>query len=257
MGRALWWGRPEATRPLSLDVLDVAEHVEDRAAVAAELLDAAHATFAQQGGSGPLEHIVRLPRAWRQDVTARAALTWRRQACRRAGLSEELERLQYAWTGGGPVPPASTRVRFRPGSDEEFVDLFAQAARGSLDVETQRGVEQMGEGAQARDDLDFHLSCPGQRQWWRVALDPDATPVGFAIPSATPYHRNVGYLGVLPPWRGRGLVDDLLGEVTRVHAASGAQTITATTDTTNAPMAAAFDRAGYQITEVRLVLSAP
>ena len=77
------------------------------------------------------------------------------------------------------------------------------------------------------------------------------------MPSATPYHRNVGYLGVLPSHRGRGLVDDLLGEVTRIHAEAGADLITATTDMTNLPMAAAFDRAGYLVTEIRLVLEAP
>ena len=77
------------------------------------------------------------------------------------------------------------------------------------------------------------------------------------MPSATPYHRNVGYLGVLPDQRGRGLVDDLLGEVTRIHAASGAEHITATTDVTNLPMAAAFERANYAVTENRLILEAP
>jgi len=257
VGRALWWGRTNLALPLSLDVLDLGEHVDDRAGVAVELLSAAHAGFAEQGAKKPMEYTLRLARGWREDAAASAAVRWRRDACRRSGLTEELERLQYAWTRDDGVPAASTRVRFRPGDDEEFLDLFAQVARGSLDVETQRSVEEMGEQGQARDDLDFYLGCPGERDWWRVALDGDGCPVGFAIPSATPYHRNVGYLGVLPAWRGNGFVDDLLGEITRVHAGSGAATITATTDTTNAPMAAAFDRAGYQITEVRLVSSAP
>ena len=90
-----------------------------------------------------------------------------------------------------------------------------------------------------------------------VACEDSGAAVGFIVPSATPYHRNVGYLGVLPSYRGQGLVDDLLGEVTRIHAESGAELITATTDMTNRPMAAAFDRAGYAVTEIRLVLSAP
>lgn len=257
VGRALWWGRPDAPRPLSLDALDLAVRVGDPAGVAAELLNAAYAAYAEQGVKGPLEYTLHLPRDWRQEAAASSAVRWRRNACRRSGLSEELERLQYAWIRGGGVPAASSRVRFRPGDDEEFLDLFSQVARESLDVETQRAVQKMGAQAQARDDLDFYLGCPGERDWWRVALTDDGSAVGFAIPSATPYHRNVGYLGVLPAWRGQGLVDDLLGEITRVHAESGAETITATTDTTNAPMAAAFERAGYQITEVRLVLSAP
>ncbi|MFD5676323.1 GNAT family N-acetyltransferase, partial [Streptomyces sp. NPDC127040] len=33
--------------------------------------------------------------------------------------------------------------------------------------------------------------------------------------------------------------------------------VTATTDTVNVPMAAAFDRAGYEVTEIRLVLEDP
>ncbi|MEZ0091927.1 hypothetical protein ABH925_003099 [Streptacidiphilus sp. EB129] len=32
----------------------------------------------------------------------------------------------------------------------------------------------------------------------------------MAIASATPYHRNVGYLGVVPEQRGRGLIDEIL-----------------------------------------------
>ncbi|MGW5848203.1 hypothetical protein ACWFQ8_09670 [Streptomyces sp. NPDC055254] len=48
----------------------------------------------------------------------------------------------------------------------------------------------------------------------------------------------------------------MLDELTRFHAAAGAERITATTDTVNMPRAAAFDRAGYEITEIRLVRQA-
>ena len=140
---------------------------------------------------------------------------------------------------------------------QEFVELFREAARRSLDMETRLALETMDEVCQAKDDVEFYESCPGEREWWWVATDHEGVPVGFIVPSATPYHRNVGYLAVLPRHRGQGLVDDLLGEVTRIHATAGAQRITATTDMTNLPMAAAFDRAGYGVTEVRLVLQAP
>ncbi|MDJ0334092.1 hypothetical protein QMG83_02525 [Salinibacterium sp. G-O1] len=42
-----------------------------------------------------------------------------------------------------------------------------------------------------------------------------------------------------------------------MHADAGARRITGTTDTTNAPMAAAFLRGGYQVTKARVVVSAP
>ncbi|MFG3558636.1 GNAT family N-acetyltransferase [Micromonospora sp. NPDC047557] len=66
---------------------------------------------------------------------------------------------------------------------------------------------------------------------------------------------NVGYLGVVPEFRGRGYVDEVLAEITRLHAANGESRITATTDMDNAPMAAAFGRAGYRNTEIRINLS--
>nr|WP_269328246.1 GNAT family N-acetyltransferase [Kineosporia mesophila] len=115
----------------------------------------------------------------------------------------------------------------------------------------------MTPAAQARDDFEFYVGCPGERDWWRAATTAAGEPVGFIVPSATPYHRNVGYLGVVPAHRGQGFVHDLLAEITRFHASQGSEYITATTDLTNVPMARAFDRAGYRVTEIRLLLEAP
>ncbi len=105
--------------------------------------------------------------------------------------------------------------------------------------------------------MDFYLGCPGRREWWRVAHTPDGQVAGLALPSSTPYARNVGYLGVVPEFRGHGYVDDLLTEIILIHAESGAELITATTDTGNAPMAAAFARAGFRTSEIRMLYSAP
>ncbi|WP_460868502.1 GNAT family N-acetyltransferase [Rhodococcus aerolatus] len=90
-----------------------------------------------------------------------------------------------------------------------------------------------------------------------MARDADGALVGLVVPSRSAYDASVSYLGVVPERRGRGHVDELLAEITRQHASQGAERITGTTDTTNAPMAAAFDRGGYALTGVRVVLSAP
>lgn len=256
VGRVLWWGRGNSV-PSALDALDVLPEVEDPRSAAVELLRGGHDDFAASGERVLPPYTVMLPREWRDDAEATRAAAWRCEAMADVGVTSALERRQYAWTPENGVPPSSTRVWFRQGSDEEFVELFREAARGSLDVETRRALETMDEVSQAKDDFEFYESCPGERDWWRVATDHEGVPVGFIVPSATPYHRNVGYLGVLPGRRGQGLVDDLLGEVTRIHAGAGADRITATTDMTNLPMAAAFDRADYQVTEIRLVLEAP
>ncbi len=252
VARALWWGRSDSERPLALDCLHVLSGVPDRTALATELLVRGHAEF----GAAP-EFNLRLPDGWRDDPDIAAAVAWRTGAATAAGLTDAVERLQYEWTPAGGVPAPSGRLVFRPGQDEEFLAVFRRVAVGSLDVETQRDVATIGVDRQARADLEFYLSCPGERSWWRLAETTGGELVGFAIPSATPYCRNVGYLGVVPELRGRGYVDDLLGEITRFHAAGGADSITATTDVSNAPMAAAFERANYPVTEVVMVFQAP
>lgn len=251
VARALWWGRADSERPVALDCLHVLPGVRDRAGLAAGLLARGHAAF----GATP-EFNLMLATGWRDDPGIAAAVAWRAEAARAAGLTDVVERLRYEWTPAAGVPADSGRLIFRPDDDEEFLAVFRQVAVGSLDVATQRDLAVLDADSQARGDLEFYLSCPGERSWWRLAETPGGELVGFAIPSATPYHRNVGYLGVVPKLRGRGYVDDLLGEITRVHAADGADRITATTDVPNVPMAAAFDRANYKVTEVRMVFEA-
>ncbi|MFI8082048.1 GNAT family N-acetyltransferase [Kitasatospora sp. NPDC086009] len=252
LARALWWGRSDSERPIALDCLQVRAGVADRAAVATALLEAGHAAF----GNRPGYHIS-LPRGWRAEPELAEAVAWRRQAAERAGLTREIERLRYEWTPRRGTAEPTGRLVFREGTDEEFLEAFVRLSQDSLDLATQNELLTMDAGQLAREDFDFYLSCPGERSWWRLAELPDGTPAGMAIPSATPYHRNVGYLGVVPEQRGRGLIDEILAEITRFHAAAGAERITATTDTVNVPMAAAFDRAGYEVTEIRLVLECP
>lgn len=252
VARALWWGRADSERPLVLDCLHVLPDVPDRAGLAAGLLAHGHAKF----GAVPDFNLM-LPTGWRDDPAVAAAVAWRADAAGAAGLTDVVERLRYEWTPAAGVPGPSGRLVFRPGTDEEFLAVFRRVAVGSLDVATQRGLAAIGADRQARGDLEFYRSCPGERSWWRLAETTDGELAGFAIPSATPYHRNVGYLGVVPELRGRGYADDLLGEITRMHASDGADRITATTDVPNTPMAAAFDRANYEVTEVRMIFRAP
>ncbi|MEU9142542.1 GNAT family N-acetyltransferase [Streptomyces sp. NPDC048349] len=253
LARALWWGRADSERPIALDCLQVRSSVADPAALAAGLLAAGHAAF----GNLP-DYNISLPRDWRTDPALADAVAWRQKAAYEAGLTSEIERLRYEWTPAAGAPAAPTgRLVFREGTDEEFLDAFARLSAGSLDLHTQTELRSMDPEQLAREDVEFYRDCPGERSWWRLAELPDGTLAGMAIPSATPYHRNVGYLGVVPEQRGRGLIDEVLAEITRFHAAAGAERITATTDTVNAPMAAAFDRAGYEVTEIRLVLEGP
>ncbi|MEV4504253.1 GNAT family N-acetyltransferase [Streptomyces klenkii] len=260
LARALWWGRSDSEHPITLDCLSVHPSVTAPATLAAELLAAGHRAFAGRGAAGPPSYNIMVPHDGpggdRAAVTA--AVAWREEAARCAGLTERIERYRFEWTPQAGVPAPSTRLVFTPEPDDEaFVAVFREVARGSLDQETLANVASMGEEAAARDDLEFYLDCPGERDWWRMARTPGGELVGFAIPSRTPYNPNVGYLGVLPGLRGQRYIDDILGEITRFHAGLGTERITATTDSVNVPMAAAFERGGYRVSETRVVLSAP
>jgi RimJ/RimL family protein N-acetyltransferase len=257
VGRSLWWGQQDSAHPVALDCLHVDPTLPDRAEVAAGLLTAALRAFADAGAPKTPLYNLTLPVGWRDTPAAVAAVEWRRRAAVAAGLTHEVERLRLQWTADVGLPASRGRLTFAPASDEEFLRLFRRIAVGSLDDETRRNIAVKGAEATARDEMDFYLGCPGRREWWRVAHTPDGQVAGLALPSATPYARNVGYLGVVPEFRGHGYVDDLLAEITLIHAESGAELITATTDTGNAPMAAAFARAGYRTSEIRMLYSAP
>lgn len=258
VARALWWGRSDSEHPVALDCLHVLGSVEDRGGLATELLAAGHAAFERAGAKGRPQYNISLANGWRERPEVAAAVAWRSEAARRAGLIEEVERLQYEWTPEAGLPAPATQLEFRPDSnDETFVEAFKQIAVGSLDIATLRELPVLGADRQAREDVEFYLSCPGKREWWRLAYTSEGELAGMAIPSATPYNRNVGYLGVVPAMRGRGYIDEILSEITRLHAADGTELITATTDTTNTPTAAALERAGYTNTEIRLIFEAP
>lgn len=257
VARALWWGQTGSAHPAALDCLHVDRTVTDRSSLATDLLRAGHDAFTAQDAPRLPQYILTLPHGWRAEAAVARAVSWRTEAALAAGLTEQVERLRLEWTPECPLPAAPARLTFHEGTDEEFVEVFARVGVGSLDAETRRNVAAKGARATAQHELEFYRDCPGKREWWQIARDGDGAIAGFAIPSATPYDPNVGYLGVVPELRGRGLVDELLSQVTRSHAGRGAQRITATTDMGNAPMAAAFERAGYRSTQVRMNFSPP
>ncbi|WP_327085414.1 GNAT family N-acetyltransferase [Nonomuraea sp. NBC_01738] len=250
VGRALWWGRRDSEHPIALDCLDVDPAAGDRTAVAAGLISAGLA-----GIPGTVEYAVKVAGGWRDDPVTLAAVEWRRAAAHAAGLTREVERLQFEWTPEAGIPEPTGALTFHTGTDEEFLPVFARISEGSLDAHTRSALAARGVEETAREELEYYLAAPGERAWWRIARTPEGEVAGMAIPSATPYGMNVGYLGVVPECRGRGYVDELLGVITRIHAAGGAERITGTTDLGNAPMAAAFTRAGYRAVEIRLNLS--
>lgn len=254
----IWWGD---TSPGGLDALFARDNLprDQRASLAGRLIAAAHAAFSQSSSRTIPAFHLSVPPDWRSRHDVVAALSWRWQAALAAGLTEELERLRFAWHRAAGVPSPSARLEFRHDADDEvFADLFRRTLTGTLDTTTRRAADAAGDDAQARADVAFYRDrMRGERDWWLVACH-QGEPVGFGIPSRNTDVPVVGYIGVLPEHRGHGYIDDILAETTRVLAdKAGAAVIHADTDVANRPMAAAFERAGYVNFARRVVLSAP
>ncbi len=259
LARAVWWGFGHAAHPVALDCVYADDSFPGRVALAAELIAAGQQALRPPHGAVPPRYEIGLPVGWRSDPAVAAALGWRRDAAARAGLSEELERIRFEWTPDAGLPRPSGRLVLRPEPDDgAFLGVFRQIAVGSLDVTTRREVAALGAGRQAREDMGIYLSMPGDRDWWRLAYTAAGGRLaGMILPNRNTYGAVVGYLGVVPGMRGRGYIDDLVAETTLFHAGRGEPRIMATTDTTNLPMAAAFERAGYRAYSARYVLSEP
>jgi RimJ/RimL family protein N-acetyltransferase len=268
LARAIWWGFADAAYPLVLDCvsaggsLPAGGSVSGRAVLAARLIAAGQQALRRPGPSVAPGFEINLPADWRSDPAVASAFGWRHDAAARAGLTDELERIRFEWVPDAGLPRSSGRLVFRPEPDNDaFLDMFRQIAAGSLDVTTRREVAALGAARQARDDMGIYLAMPGARDWWRLAYTAaggrPGQLAGMILPNRNSSGAVVGYLGVLPGMWGQGYINDLVAETTRFHAGRGEPRISATTDTTNLPMAAAFERAGYRAWGIRYVLSEP
>ena len=250
VGRALWWGSATAERPTTLDCLLVKGTEDPPEDVAAALIREGLMCF---GEGSALEFNVDVNAAWAQDAASVKAVEWRERAAHAGGLTHTAERVSFARSHTAGRPDRPQRLHFVPGSDVEFRALFADVAAGSLDSHTLNVVAKQGVDALAEDDLAFYLSLPGSRDAWQIATLLDGTTVGFIIATRTAYDASISYLGVLPEHRGHGFVHELLSQMVHMHHQDGQQRIVGTTDAANVPMRAAFERAGFEVTRVRIV----
>lgn len=254
LARAGWWCPPGSTEPLLLDVLDL---VPGHEATAEALLRRALAAVVPDGAVPP-KYTRFLPAGWRGDPAVRAVVDGPLSVVERLGAEPFVERLRLEWRAGTPVPGPTGRLVFRPASGEaEVVDLCTGILTGTLDAHSRDDLRRMTarEAARLQYDEEFaHYTTP--REWWRVAESAETgEPVGLVIAARNAYRPIIAYLGVLPAHRGRGHAEELLAEGTRVLAATGVETIRASTDVGNTPMAAAFARAGYTAFEHEYVMA--
>ncbi|MGW8327651.1 GNAT family N-acetyltransferase [Streptomyces sp. NPDC055808] len=253
LARVSWWTRTKGEAPQALDFFDVDDSLPaaERHEIGLRLLETATAAVVPEGTERP-EYGRFLPGDWREDPAAREVVETRLNIMAASGATPLVERLRLEWRPGTPLAEPSTRLRFRPATDrEELISLMALVVEGSLDEHTREELLTMTprQSAELMYEEEFEtFTTP--REWWRIAeLEEGGEPVGFVIPARNSYNPVIAYLGVLPAHRGRGYIDDILAEGTRVLAEQDVPRIRAATDLPNVPMANAFARAGYVVFE--------
>jgi hypothetical protein len=242
VARAAWWAQPGDTAPVALDWFDLADGEE---AAAAGLLRAAGLSA---------EHGLLLAPGWRDRPALRAAYDARAAALEAAGMCRLVARHRYTWTAAdGPLPDRTGRLVYRPEPDDAaFRAVMARTMTGTLDAHDRRMLDEQGLDAALDETLGILSWMPGPDGWRRLAFTPGGELVGLHVPARNPSAYCVGFIAVVPEQRGRGYAYDLLVECGQDLLDLGATEIAAATDRPNFPMARAFARAGYPITQERV-----
>jgi RimJ/RimL family protein N-acetyltransferase len=242
VARAGWWSRVGDQHPLVMDIFDLDGDLDD----GVRLLKTALPVVVPAGATPP-EYGRFLVPDWRDHQHIRQAVDDRMSTLERVGAKLFVERLRLEWRPGTPIAEPSGRLAFRPvDHPDELIELMTLVLDGTLDAHSREELTRMAPAEAAREQYHTELErYASPRGWWRIATLPDGEPVGFVIPAHNGYNPIIAYLGVVPAHRGRGYIHDVLAAGTSLLAAQDVPRIRAATDVGNAPMAAAFARAGY------------
>lgn len=233
-----WWAKPDQAVPHVLFCLSpcppdpgaaLVEHSRTQLG-----LTEADAGVVIRGAAGTVE----------RDRPDRAALL------AATGFRPEVQRVRLEWTPAAGVPESNGALRFVPAgtlADDALLALFAAVGDGSLDNTSIRRRAGAGRDAEAAERLSEARGYHGPDDWFAVGLTGEGRLAGYVVSALVDQDRPIlAELGVAQPYRGNGYAGELLAHGTRLLADWGAERIRSDTDQRNAPMRAAFARAGYR-----------
>lgn len=244
VGRASYWSLPNFQQPQLLDILYLPT-TGDYLAVGTALLDHSLAALRERGAEQISYELDRSPL---DPAELRDRVAQNLTVIEMAGFRPMRQTRRFQLTDVRAPISLPSRLNFRnlrEVGEQAFIDAIVVVGEGSLDRSTQQGRERHGARAEASEHFMSLQGFKYEPGWWQLAYLPSGELAGLIVPAKNDGGPIIAYIGVVPQQRGNGYVDDLLAKGTATLIASGAWRIRADTDTENAPMAAAFRRAGY------------
>jgi len=139
-------------------------------------------------------------------------------------------------------------VEARLFSRAEIISLIEQASESCDDSQTKYFQYSMGNSADANLTLETMELAPHDPSWWLVALGSDEKKVGLILPVLNYGELTIGFVGVLPAYRGRGVASYLLRQLFPMLHRWGYPSISAEVDQRNGSMQRALSKSGFRLT---------
>jgi len=146
------------------------------------------------------------------------------------------------------APAADSTLCFRDFDEVgrgAFIDAMARCTSATMDPQVARDVVELGSRGDAEQRIDRLLELEGDRAWWQLAYSADGDLAGMVLPNIAGGHV-IGFVGVVPHWRGRGIAQQIVRRATATLAAAGATRVRADASTANEPMVRAFEAVGFR-----------
>jgi ribosomal protein S18 acetylase RimI-like enzyme len=118
----------------------------------------------------------------------------------------------------------------------ETIALIEKTSEGCFDSQIEFYRQSLGGIADAEMTLQMMESTRYDPRWWRVALASDGNPLGIIFPVLAFGELTVGFIGVVPEYRGRNIASFLLAEAWSLMKHQGHSSLCAEVDEQNISM---------------------
>ncbi|MED4585605.1 GNAT family N-acetyltransferase [Brevibacillus choshinensis] len=253
IGRVAFWTLPGKDSPSDIVLLDLPWEDENGSELA-ELLWQHLLVTCRQMGVKQLGYVLDSPAMapqWQDHEEQRQKILGN------LGFHKQRETSRFEWKNNPGItsapnvlPHMDERVIYRSLSEVgeiAFIDAIMRGSASTLDRQIAQERSEYGPLSQAQEIYQDLQGMSYEPDWWELAYTPDDQLIGFIIPTKSPTFATIGYIGVLPEFRGRGYVDLLLNRGLFSLVQAGESFIRTDTDLQNQPMANAFLRAGFHL----------